>query len=325
MSYPVSVIVPVYGVEKYIEQCAQSLFEQDFSDIEYIFVNDCTPDKSIAVLEHIIKKHPDRKPHITILHHRQNQGLGSARHTGVKCATGDYIIHIDSDDWCEPDMISSLYTQWKADNADIVVCDFFENDANSQRQIVQPYVASKKANNHNLLVGNPVVSTCNKLIKRSLYVDNDIYPPQWMNFSEDRYLSTQLFLLAEKVSYVPRAFLHYRQNNAGSLTKSLGEKARQDLHRCSTSLEQFLHMHWLFEEYRESFYVGILAVVLSYSNGLDYKKKIQWICPQADKFSYVWKLPYTGFIGKIVHSITVMWWGFFTYWLIHFKNFYRSL
>lgn len=69
MNYAVTIIVPVYGVEKYIEKCVVSLFEQDFIDIEYIFVNDCTPDNSIAILEKLIEKYPNRKPHIKMIRH----------------------------------------------------------------------------------------------------------------------------------------------------------------------------------------------------------------------------------------------------------------
>ncbi len=97
----VSIIVPIYNVEKYIERCAVSLFEQDFEDIEYIFVNDCTPDNSVEILEKVIEKYPNRKSHLKIVHHKENKGLGSARNTGLEQATGNYILHIDSDDWCE--------------------------------------------------------------------------------------------------------------------------------------------------------------------------------------------------------------------------------
>lgn len=89
----VSVIVPVYKVEKYIERCARSLFNQTLDDIEYIFVDDCSPDRSIEILNQVIGDYPRRKDQVQIIHHASNQGLALARQTGLKAATGEYIAH----------------------------------------------------------------------------------------------------------------------------------------------------------------------------------------------------------------------------------------
>lgn len=99
MPHPlVSIIVPVYNVEPYIERCARSLFEQTYNNLEYIFVNDCTPDNSIQILESVIKDYPDCADKIKILHHKDNRDLSAARNTGIRKATGDYLFFIDSDD-----------------------------------------------------------------------------------------------------------------------------------------------------------------------------------------------------------------------------------
>ncbi|MBO5667722.1 MAG: glycosyltransferase family 2 protein, partial [Lentisphaeria bacterium] len=91
MDIKVSVCIPVYGVEKYIERCARSLFEQTMRDgIEFIFVNDCTPDKSIEILEQILSEYPHRQEQTKIIHHKQNGGLVAARNTGLAHASGEY-------------------------------------------------------------------------------------------------------------------------------------------------------------------------------------------------------------------------------------------
>lgn len=95
----VSVIIPVYGVEKYIERCVRSLFEQTLDDIEYIFVDDCCLDRSIEILDNVIKEYPNRRTDIKIVHHKENKGLAQARQSGIKVATGEYFVHCDSDDW----------------------------------------------------------------------------------------------------------------------------------------------------------------------------------------------------------------------------------
>ena len=98
----VSVVIPVYGVEKYIERCARSLFEQTLDDIEYIFVNDCTKDRSIDILNEVINDYPARKQQIRIVHHKENKGLPFARQSGWQVATGEYVANCDSDDWVDP-------------------------------------------------------------------------------------------------------------------------------------------------------------------------------------------------------------------------------
>ena len=118
----VSVIVLVYKVEKYIERCARSLFEQTLQDIEYIFVDDCTPDRSIEILERVLEDYPERKSQVIILHNERNSGLPFSRRRGVEAASGDYIIHCDSDDWPESDMYAKLYAKASSENLDMVKC-----------------------------------------------------------------------------------------------------------------------------------------------------------------------------------------------------------
>ena len=101
MDYLVSILVPIYGVEKYIRRCAISLFEQTYLNIEYIFVNDCTNDDSIIILENVINQYPNRQSQIKIIQHETNKGLGEARNTAVAAANGDYLFHVDSDDYID--------------------------------------------------------------------------------------------------------------------------------------------------------------------------------------------------------------------------------
>ena len=121
----VSVCVPIYGVEKYIEQCVRSLMEQTMTDgIEFIFVNDCTKDKSMSILNQVLEEYPHRIDQVKIIEHEVNKGLPSARNTALNEAKGEYIVHCDSDDWVEPTMYESMYNKAKISNADIIGCGF---------------------------------------------------------------------------------------------------------------------------------------------------------------------------------------------------------
>ena len=101
----VSILVPIYNVELYIKRCIISLFEQTYNDIEFIFVNDCTKDKSIEILNSTLQQYPQRWEQVKIISHKTNKGLAAARTTALQNATGDYVMHVDSDDFLNLDAV----------------------------------------------------------------------------------------------------------------------------------------------------------------------------------------------------------------------------
>ena len=123
----VSILVPIYNVDKYIERCMRSIFEQTYRDIEYIFVDDCATDNSIEILQNVIQEYPDRKEHIRIISHEKNRGLAAARNTSVNNCQTDFLMHVDSDDYLEKNAVELLVNKQKETNADIVSgCAFRE-------------------------------------------------------------------------------------------------------------------------------------------------------------------------------------------------------
>ena len=123
----VSILVPVYGVEKYIERCARSLSEQTLDDIEFIFVDDCTPDKSIEILRSIIEEYRPR--------FAENWYTVRIERHGVKLATCDYIIHCASDDWVDVTMYEKMYNKAIEEGSDVVVYDFCKTNGEDKRSI----------------------------------------------------------------------------------------------------------------------------------------------------------------------------------------------
>ena len=120
----ISIIIAVYNCEKYIEACVRSLFEQTLYDIEYVFVNDDTPDNSVTILENVIENYPTRKPFIKIINLERNGGVSNARRIGIENATGEYVIHADSDDWVDKDMYERLYLKAKETDVQLVSTSF---------------------------------------------------------------------------------------------------------------------------------------------------------------------------------------------------------
>ena len=131
----VSIIVPVYGVEKYIERCARSLFEQTLDDIEYLFIDDCTPDKSIEILKNVLKDYPQRKDQVIIHRMEKNSGQAAVRKWGMIKATGDYTIHCDSDDWVDVTMYEKMYNKAIEEKSDLVICDFYRSNSINNTEI----------------------------------------------------------------------------------------------------------------------------------------------------------------------------------------------
>ena len=204
----VSVIVPIYGVENYIERCARSLFEQTLEDIELIFVNDCTRDKSIDILQMVMNDYPERKEQVTVLHHKENQGLPQARKTGILEAKGKYIIHCDSDDWVDHDMYRVMYEKALKESADVVVCDYLVTDGlGNERRVKACHSTEHGRFIENLLFQRDSWSLCNKLFERTAYYKGIIFPKG--NMAEDMALCSQLTKRCHKIAYVEKPLYNY--------------------------------------------------------------------------------------------------------------------
>jgi Glycosyltransferases involved in cell wall biogenesis len=221
VSVSVSVSVPIYNVSKFIEKCARSLFEQTFQSIEYIFVNDATPDNSIALLLNIIEQYPERKDNVRIINHPVNRGLAAARKTGINHSSGKYIATVDSDDYIEPDMIEQLHRALTANEADIAVADIIKEYPEGRVEI-QNYALSDdmEENRYNILIGTKSPSyLCGKMVAKKLFEHKAFVPvPDGMNYLEDKFVVSQLYFLTDKIVKVEKPLYHYIQYNSSSLT-----------------------------------------------------------------------------------------------------------
>ena len=223
MSVKISVIIPIYRVEAFIERCVESLMQQTLDGVEYIFVNDATPDESIAILEKVVVEHPERIGTVHIVHHNINKGLPAARNSGLAVATGKYIFHCDSDDFVEPNMLEQLYNKAEETDADIVWCDWFLTFAENERYMKQPSFDTPMDALKAMLSGGMKYNVWNKLVRRSLYVDNNISFPAGYGMGEDMTMM-MLFANAQKVAYVPQAFYHYVKLNTGAFSQTYSDR-----------------------------------------------------------------------------------------------------
>ena len=215
MSEPVkiSVCIPVYGVDNYIEQCARSLFEQTMQEgIEFIFVNDCTPDKSIEILKQVLEEYPHRKDQVKILHHDQNKGLVAARDTALQIARGDYIIHCDPDDWVELDMYETMYNEAVKNDADMVYCGAQRHY--DDRIIPIPAGTGETPTQHlEEIFRGCFPSLCNHLYRQEIaHSDYSEEVPDHIHYAEDLLRNTAMMLRCRRIACIKESFYHYRYN-----------------------------------------------------------------------------------------------------------------
>ena len=228
MSNRVSIIIPIFKVRNFIERCVCSLFDQTLEDVEYIFVDDATPDDSIEILKSCIDRYPERKERVLILTHEHNQGLPAARNTGLSVATGEYVFQCDSDDFLEKDMLEEMYNVAKAKDADLVYCDFYLSFEKNERYMSNPAYETADDVLRGLLRGNMKYNVWNKLVRRSLYTENSIVFPAGHAMGEDMTM-IRLTACAKTVAYVPKAFYHYVKLNSNAYSATMSERHKKDI------------------------------------------------------------------------------------------------
>lgn len=215
----VSVIIPVYKVEDYIGRCCRGLFSQTLESIEYIFIDDCSPDRSVSVIEDALSDFPSRKPQVRLLRTERNSGQAAVRALGIREATGKYVIHCDSDDWPEPSMYGKLYSKAKEEDADIVICDMFRSDGTADTFFGCGFSGSA-CFGRDVVAKRVFPALWNKLVRRSLFDWEHFTFPEG-NLGEDYALTAQVAVRSSRVCHVPEPLYHYFTNPA-SITKDTG-------------------------------------------------------------------------------------------------------
>ena len=251
----VSVIVPIYGVERYIVRCAQSLFSQTLDDIEFIFVDDCSPDNSMALLQQEIEKNRPRFAGmnwtVRTVKMPTNSGLAAVRRHGIQLATGQFVIHCDSDDWVAPDAYKLMYEKAMEDGLDIVLCDYYRSDGVTHEYYKNGVDGLKSKDEYfrQLLTYRCSTSVWTKLVKRELYTKNDLLYPN-DNMWEDFVLSIQLFYYAKKIGYLPEP-LYYYYYNPSSISYSNIDKRQEQIQHNAKIILDFLEANKLNDKFKD--------------------------------------------------------------------------
>ena len=271
----VSIIVPVYNVERYLPQCLDSLINQTYPSLEIICVNDESPDYS----ETILRRYAKIDSRISVVN-QKNMGLSGARNTGMKYAHGKYIMFVDSDDWIEIDTCENAVKEAIEQNADLVMWSYtreFDNRSADklmfwEHKHIFDEESVKNQINRRLCglyeeelahpdYANAIETAWGKLYRFSILRDNEVkFVSEREIGTEDALFNIYATKYVKKAVYLRKCYNHYRRNNVGSLTSKYKEKL----------FSQWQYLFYLIEQYiknnklNESFYVALNnRVVLS--------------------------------------------------------------
>ena len=266
----ISVIIPVYNVEEYLNECMDSILNQSINDIEVICVNDGSTDSSLDIL----KQYSDKEDRIKIIN-QENRGLGAARNAGLKNSKGKYIYFIDSDDYIEQDTLEKLYCSAISNSSDIVLFKFQNVDDahNVQRRGVEfkidrifgdidysnfsfTYMDVKKH------VLNTAFSACLKLYKKEFIDSIDFTFPEGLSF-EDVPVHARVMLEAERISFVNENLYNYRYNPKSITTSSA---KNFDIFKVIDMVEDYLLEKGYFDEFENEFVLFKVSQTLTYLN-----------------------------------------------------------
>ena len=236
----ISVIVPVYNVEKYIDKCLKSLTQQTLQDIEIIIVNDGSLDKSVEIIEKYVKENSTKIKY----YEKENGGLSSARNYGLEYATGEYIAFLDSDDYVDCNMYEEMYSLAKKENADMLECDFiWEWDYGKKIFDKRREYKSKEE-----MMKKPRVVAWNKIYKREIINKYKIRFPEGLIY-EDMEFFYKLLPHLNKISYINKYFIHYTQRE-DSITNKQTQKV-EDIFKILDNIFDYYIDQKLYNKYEK--------------------------------------------------------------------------
>lgn len=237
-----SVIVPVYNVEKYLADCVDSLLNQTIKDLEIFLVDDGSTDRSGEIADRYAGDFPDRVRTL----HLNNGGQGRARNAALPMAQGDYIGFVDSDDWIERDMYEKMLDRAEQTGADVVVCDFLEHYADGREQTLPACFQD-----HPLSAAG---SSCNKIFRRSLVGDLRFPEGLWY---EDFYFSAVMLLRSKRTEFIPEPLYVYRRGQESTMHNNNAAKNLDML-----KIMELLEKEMLSRGRKEDFHFFIVNHVL---------------------------------------------------------------
>ena len=261
----VSIIVPVYNAENYINKCIESLLSQTLKDIEIIAVDDGSTDSGYGILLSYSKIDPRLK-----VIRCENGGVSRARNIGIEFATGDYIGFADADDWVESNMYEEMYGNSEKYSLDVCICDFYREYVNREPipekiNLPEDIILPRRTVEEELIKGTLYSAyfgaVWKLLIKRKILVWENIRFSEKLDFMEDNIFDLHLYYHAKRIMYIRRYYYHYRTPNAGNLSLKYKPDLVELMHIFVKETNRFIDQHYLpFSEYRYPYELGLCFI-----------------------------------------------------------------
>lgn len=237
----VSILIPIYNVENYISRCAESLFSQTYKDIEYVFVDDCTPDRSVDILRSVVARHPEREAQVRILHNTRNCGIGAVRQRLIDESRGGCITFVDSDDYLPPRAVELMCAEMERTGADMVDGAWQRVTREGVSAVNIPYQGRDEGRYLRLMLCQNIVTNrmWGRLYRRQLFTHNGIRLAAGIDYSEDYSVMTRLLYYARR-SFINEPVYFYSDENASSYTHNVSPRhVRSYLKACRVVLDFF--------------------------------------------------------------------------------------
>ncbi len=258
----VSIIIPVYNVEKYLPKCLESVIGQTYADLEIICIDDGTPDRSAAV----ILSYAEKDGRIKLIS-QENQGLSGARNTGIRAATGKYIVFLDGDDWLDPEAIKAATDTAAKNNADVVMWGYvreFSDRSDEKKIFSSDMVFDEKGcrSLHRRMAGlygeetadpsnaDSLVTAWGKLYRADIIKENGLeFVDTRLIGTEDALFNLECFGFIHSAAFINRPFNHYRKDNDSSLTRSYKSRLFAQWNELYDRMESYIRASSLPEEF----------------------------------------------------------------------------
>lgn len=280
----VSIIIPIYNVEPYLRCCLDSILVQTFQDWEAILVDDGSKDGCGRICDAYATK--DSRFRVV---HKENGGLTSARNAGLSVASGEWIMHVDGDDWIAPDMLQQMLQRADAEDADVVIGDFeFAYPDRKELYTVADLDEDKTISLNNYISS---VWTCiwGGIAHKSLYDKYKLYSPNGITYCEDFHLIIRLCYYAKKVVNVHRPFYYYRQQE-GSVMHNLNKRTEQDEQWVYQDIIRFFKEQGVYDDYQKSMCWRMLKATQELVLERETWNTFREMVPE--KKHYIWDCPY---------------------------------
>lgn len=231
MSSLISVIVPVYNAEKYLDRCIQSIINQKYKKLEIILIDDGSKDNSLE----ICKSYANKDDRIQVIH-KENAGVSAARNTGIEAASGDYIAFVDSDDYIDENMYFNMMQKASEYNCDLVMCDCYKVRGNNKSIFTHDIRSGFYDKNQlykeyfdKLLMLDSInypatISNCVLLIRRNIIKENNLRYPEGIKYSEDLLFGSEIMYYVNRFYYLKEECYYYYIDNPTSATNTYYEK-----------------------------------------------------------------------------------------------------